>query len=724
MKKSLCLTIVLTAAIPLLAGDWPDWRGPKRDGSSPEKNLPNTWSPKGENLLWKVPFGGISAPVVHKDRVYLFNTEGTGAKMKERLMAFDASTGKLVWEKKWAIFLSDVPPHRMAWSSPSVDPETGNVFAFGGHGQLWCFTRDGKEVWNRSLGEEFAWVTTHGGRTPAPVIDGDQVMISGVTTGWGAQSRAAHRFFAFDKRTGENIFVTTPGGRPYDTTYSPPMIAELGGQRLFIVGGGDGTVHAVKAQTGEPVWKFTMSKRGINTGVVVNGSTVYVSHSEENLDTSEMGLLAALDGTFKGEMGKAQIKWQSVGFQGGVSSPFIDGDRIIQVDNGANVFAFDLVTGRQIWKFNMGTIQKSSAVFADGKIYVGTENGKFFILKPHNDRCEKLSEVTFRQPAPGQETGEKVIGSAAVSDGRVFIVTNESLYAIGKKNVTPTVYPPAPKKGVGDPAYLQVVPAEIMTAPGQTVNLRARLFDAQGNFLREEKQVEWNAGALKATAVNGNLTIDPASPSTAGIITAKVGNLTGQARARVIATLPWSWNFDDLKNKAVPPEWINCNTKFETRPEEGGNVLVKLADNPATKRARAFFGPVDMHDYTVEAQTRFAQKRRQMGDAGLVAQRYNLVLFGNQDKVELQSWQPETQRTTSAPFKATWDVWYKMKLRVESLGGTKVRAQGKVWAATDPEPAGWTVERIDDDGNLIGAPGIYADAPFEVFFDNLKVTKN
>ena len=724
MKKLLCLTIVLTAAIPLLAGDWPDWRGPKRDGSSPEKNLPNTWSPKGENLLWKVPFGGISAPVVHKDRVYLFNTEGTGAKMKERLMAFDASTGKLVWEKKWAIFLSDVPPHRMAWSSPSVDPETGNVFAFGGHGQLWCFTRDGKEVWNRSLGEEFAWVTTHGGRTPAPVIDGDQVMISGVTTGWGAQSRAAHRFFAFDKRTGENIFVTTPGGRPYDTTYSPPMIAELGGQRLFIVGGGDGTVHAVKAQTGEPVWKFTMSKRGINTGVVVNGSTVYVSHSEENLDTSEMGLLAALDGTFKGEMGKAQIKWQSVGFQGGVSSPFIDGDRIIQVDNGANVFAFDLVTGRQIWKFNMGTIQKSTAVFADGKIYVGTENGKFFILKPHNDRCEKLSEVTFRQPAPGQETGEKVIGSAAVSDGRVFIVTNESLYAIGKKNVTPTVYPPAPKKGTGDPAYLQVVPAEIMAAPGQTVSLRARLFDAQGNFLREEKQVEWNAGTLKATAVNGNLTIDPASPSTTGIITAKVGSLTGQARARVIAALPWSWNFDDLKNKAVPPEWINCNTKFETRPEEGGNVLVKLADNPATKRARAFFGPVDMHDYTVEAQTRFAQKRRQMGDAGLVAQRYNLVLFGNQDKVELQSWQPETQRTTSAPFKATWDVWYKMKLRVESLGGTKVRAQGKVWAATDPEPANWTVERIDDDGNLIGAPGLYADAPFEVFFDNLKVTKN
>ena len=285
MKKSLCLTIILAVALPLLAGDWPDWRGPKRDGSSPEKNLPNTWSPQGENLLWKVPYGGISAPVVHKDRVYLFNTEGTGAKMKERLMAFDGSTGKLVWEKKWAIFLSDVPPHRMAWSSPSVDPETGNVFAFGGHGQLWCFTREGKEVWNRSLGEEFAWVTTHGGRTPAPVIDGDQVMISGVTTGWGAQSRAAHRFFAFDKRTGENIFVTTPGGRPYDTTYSPPMIAELGGQRLFIVGGGDGTVHAVKAQTGEPVWKFTMSKRGINTGVVVNGSTVYVSHSEENLDT-------------------------------------------------------------------------------------------------------------------------------------------------------------------------------------------------------------------------------------------------------------------------------------------------------------------------------------------------------------------------------------------------------------------------------------------------------
>ena len=724
MHKLILATFVLSSTVTIFGADWPDWRGPKRDGTSTEKNLPSTWSPQGQNLLWKAPYGGISAPVVHKDRVYIMNTDGTGANMKERLMAFDGSTGKLVWERKWSIFLSDVPPHRMAWSSPTVDPDTGNVFAFGGHGQLWCFTREGKEVWNRSLGEEFAWVTTHGGRTPAPVIDGDQVMVSGVTTGWGTQSRAAHRFFAFDKRTGENIFVTTPGGRPYDTTYSPPMIAELGGQRLFIVGGGDGTVHAVKAQTGEPVWKFTMSKRGLNTGVVINGSTVYVSHSEENLDTSEMGLLAALDGTFKGEMGKAQIKWAVPGFQGGVSSPFIDGDRIIQVDNGANVFAFDLVTGRQIWKFNIGTIQKSTAVFADGKIYVGTENGKFFILKPHNDHCEKLSEVTFRQPAPGQETGEKVIASAAISDGRVFIVTNESLYAIGKKTVTPTVYPPVPQQGQGEAAYLQVIPAEITVAPGQSINVRVRAFDAQGRLLREEKQVEWNTGALKATAAGGKLTVDAASPSTAGVVTAKLGKLSGQSRVRIVKPLPWAWNFDDLQNKAVPVEWINCNTKFETRPEEGGNVLVKLADNPATKRARAFFGPVDMHDYTVEAQTRFAQKRRQMGDSGLVAQRYNLVLFGNAEKVELQSWQPETQRTVSAAFPVKWDVWYKMKLRVESLGGTKVRALGKVWAATDPEPAAWTVERVDNDGNLLGAPGIYADAPFEVFFDNLKVTKN
>ena len=121
-------------------------------------------------------------------------------------------------------------------------------------------------------------------------------------------------------------------------------------------------------------------------------TTAILTHSEENLASNEMGMIVAVDATAKGEIKKEQIKWQTYGWQGGFSSPVLDGDRVYQLDNGANLAAFDVNTGKQLWLKNLGTIQKSSPVLADGKLYVGTENGKFFILKPSATGAEILDE--------------------------------------------------------------------------------------------------------------------------------------------------------------------------------------------------------------------------------------------------------------------------------------------------------------------------------------------
>jgi len=207
---------LLFIATPLLA-DWVDWRGPNRDGRSPEKNLPASWSPAGENLAWKAPIGGRSAPVVHGDHVYILTATGVAKTLQERLVCLNSDTGKLLWEQKINLWLSDVPPHRAAWSSPAVDPASGNVYVFSVHGMLTAFTRDGKKVWEKSLVEDYALVTTHGGRTVSPVIDGDLVIVSGVSTGWGQFSRAGQRFFAFDRKNGDLVYLSAPGGRPYDT---------------------------------------------------------------------------------------------------------------------------------------------------------------------------------------------------------------------------------------------------------------------------------------------------------------------------------------------------------------------------------------------------------------------------------------------------------------------------------------------------------------------------
>src|SRR5882762_9260405 len=416
---------LLTAA----GSDWAEWRGPARDGISLEKNLPTKWSPAGDNLAWKVPYGGRSGPIVMLGRVYLQNIAEKGELEQERLICFNADTGKLLWEHRFNVYLSDVPPHRVGWASPAGDPATGNVYALGVGGTLLGLTPAGKLLWERSLGEDFGLLTTHGGRTVSPLVDGDLVIVSGVTFAWGQHGRGAHRFMAFDKKTGETIWVSAPGGRPYDTTYAAPIIANVNGTRLLIQGTSDGFVHAIKPQTGEPVWKYEISKRGINTGVVVHGTTAILTHSEENLDSNEMGMMVAVDATAKGEIKKEQVKWRTLGWQGGFSSPVIDGDRLYQIDNSANIGAFDLNTGKQLWQKTLGTIQKASPVLADGKLYVGTESGKFYILKPSATGCEILSEQQLGTVA----LPEAVIASAAVANGRVYFVSDSNLYCIGRK---------------------------------------------------------------------------------------------------------------------------------------------------------------------------------------------------------------------------------------------------------------------------------------------------
>ncbi|HEY6244251.1 MAG TPA: PQQ-binding-like beta-propeller repeat protein [Pyrinomonadaceae bacterium] len=721
---SLNVILVLFLLVPASANDWTEWRGPARDGISPEKGLPTSWSPTGQNLAWKVPYGGRSAPIVMNGRVYLQNIAGKGAEEQERIMCFNADTGKLLWEHRFNVYLSDVPPHRVGWASPVGDPATGNVYAFGVGGSLLALTSDGKVVWERSLGEDFGLLTTHGGRTVSPLIDGDLVIVSGVTFQWGQHARGAHRFIAFDKRTGETIWVSAPGGRPYDTTYAAPIIVNVNGTRLLIQGGSDGAAYAIKPQTGEPVWKYEISKRGLNTGAVVYNNFAILTHSEENLNSSEMGMMTAVDAAAKGEIKKEQVKWTTYGWQGGFSSPVLDGDRMYQLDNSANIAAFDVNTGKQLWIKNLGTIQKASPVFADGKLYVGTENGKFFILKPSATGCEILSEVQLGTEA----LPEQIIGSVAIANGRVYIVSDSGLYCIGKKT-TVSHHQPAPVEGLPNPSreatFVQVVPTELILKPGDKVNFRVRLFDDKGQFIREEGSATWSLDQLKGTVSNGQFTVSNDAITQAGLVKAQVGNLSGSASVRVFPPLPWSENFEAMAVDSVPSTWVNATLKFKVRDMNGNKVLVKTTEGSSLlSRARAYFGPSDWSNYTIEADVNASQKRRQQGDAGVMAQRYGLVLFGNSQTLHIESWQPEIKRTVSIPFEWKPDTWYRMKLEVQNLPDGTVRARGKVWLATDTEPSAWMIERIDPIPNRQGAPGIFGSALAEIYFDNLKVYRN
>jgi hypothetical protein len=274
------------------------------------------------------------------------------------------------------------------------------------------------------------------------------------------------------------------------------------------------------------------------------------------------------------------------------------------------------------------------------------------------------------------------------------------------------------------PAFLQVTPAELLLKPGDKAELHVRSFDAKGQFIRDETTATFTLVGLRGMVAGTTFSTTADSSGQAGLIRAALGEAKGTVRVRVIPPLPWNVDFTSVAPGTVPPFWVNATGKASVREIEGNKVLVKHADNAFTKRARSFFGPSNWHDYTVEADVSAIDKRRQMGDAGVVAQRYNLILFGNAQRLELQSWQPETKRTVTMPFPWKASTWYRLKLRVENMPDGSVKAMGKAWPVSEPEPDKWLLEKVEKTGNRQGSPGIYADAPFEVFFDNLKVAVN
>jgi len=740
MRKTcyLAATVLLVLSVTLPAqqasqrvrvGDWPELRGPNRDGISRETGLINSWKLNGENFLWRVPYGGRSTPVVMGDRVYVQNPVGRGPALQERVMALDAATGKVIWEYKVNIYQSDVPAHRIAWASPSVDPETGNIYILTGGAEAIALSRDGKRLWSRSFGEEYAAFTTHGGRTMSPIVDGDLVIVSAAVSNWGSAAARAHRLIGLDKRTGEVRYVSNPGGRPYDTAYAPPTIANINGLRLLIAPLGDGGVHAIKAQTGEKVWSYIATKRAINTGVAVSGSTVFLSHGDENTEGVELGLVAAIDGSQTGEI--KTTKWADRGTEFGYSSPIVDGKRLYQIDNGSMLIAYDTETGKSLWTLPLGSAQKASPVLADGKIFVGNDGGSFFIIKPGADKGEILSRVELPNSTNsccGSEgTPEQVLGNAAISRGRIFFVSSDAIYAIGSKQATsPTGFATEETvvAGTGNPAYLQVSPTELSLEPGQTVKLHARSFDAAGRFLREEKAT-WTLEGLEGIVADGSFTVANKPIQQAGVIKATVGGLTGEARARVAHPLPWIENFDSYADGAIPPGWANTVPgRLVVATLDGQKVLQKEPLNTIFQRGRTFIGPTNWSDYTFQADARAPQRRRQMADVGITAQRYSLVLYGTTQQLKIEPWEPETQRTMTVPFAWKPDTWYRLKLRVENLPNGQVRARGKAWAATDSEPAEWMIDKTDPIGNREGAPGLFINAPFGAYLDNFSLSKN
>jgi outer membrane protein assembly factor BamB len=760
MKRVALLLAVFALAAPAArADDWAFWRGPQQTGVSRERDLPATWSPDPAapvNFHWKAPYGCRATPIVMNGRVYINNQAGTGVDEQERVMSLDAKSGKVLWEKRFNVFQTDIVSVRLGWTNLVGDPKTGNVYWHGTQGFLVAFDKDGKILWQHSLTEEYGRVSGYGGRVTSPIVDEDLVIIGFPNSSWGDQGKGNNRFVAFNKLNGEVVWWSEPATAPA-TYYSVPVIAIIKGQRLLITGAADGWVYALQPRTGKKVWGFKLGKSALNSSPAVSGNYVYIGHGEENYGTSTQGRVACLDAGVIQD-GSPKLVWERKGCKARYASPILHDNRLYVFDEFAQMWCFDGSKGKVLWKFPYGRNARGSGVWADGKIYVAEVNGKFHILQPSDTKCVRLHEQEF-VGADGKSEVE-LAGSPAIADGRIYFGTSEELYCIGKKdhNAPPDPAPPMPveDKPRNEPAWLQLLPADVVLHPGKSVDFVAKTFDANGRSLGTIVELgkltlpqpplppgaKTPPPALKGSLSNDNsagkwpnrFTADPKVPNQQGYVEASFGMLTSKARVRVAPTYPYTMNLEKVPVGAAPAGWVQVQGRWKVAQlKDGTKVLAKVntVPNPMIAQSFCYIGLPTDSDYTIAADVQGFKAQNDLPEMGVINNRYTLFLLGNTQQLRLASWEamPRIDQTISYPWKP--GVWYSMKLTT-TVKGDKAFVRGKVWPKGQPEPKEWSVELVDPRPNREGAPGLYTYAMgvtenepgTEVNYTNLRVTPN
>lgn len=736
---------------------WLNWRGPHQNGVCDELGLPGQVTPGGENNPWTYPLHGRGTPVIANGRLFTLGYRGDGPDLQELIVCLDAESGKLLWEQGFNDFLSDIVYNRYSIGSPAVDPVTGNIFFLTAAGLFMGFTPEGTMLWQVSMMEEFGRLTFPNGRTGSPVIDGDHVIIHSITSNWGADGPGRDRYYAFDKNTGELVWSSTPGGPPQDSSFSTPVLSWLGNMHVLYAGTGCGNIVCVNARTGDPLWRFQVSRVGINASVVLHKDKVIAIHDGENIDSSETGRIVAVstkfspaeisaDPTGPKVLGATSEVWRN-NLAAVTSSPVLHEDRLYQMVNTGELYCLDANNGKILWSKKLGPDQlHASPLYADGKLYVPLNNGTFHILKPGDTEAQELCQVQLEG---------NCLGAPAVWQGRMYVLTTEKLYCFSSKQpsetsaeaIQSTPQAEAFHPQIGSPARLQIVPSEVLMKPGQKVQFKASVLDENGNPVSKAQGLKWVPFVPATAKVKafmdahfdeaGELIAEPAAKMSAGAFQGQAGELKGLIRGRILENLPIHEDFEKFKVEipheidtgvqfAYPPlPWIGARFKWEVRELEGQKVLAKTLDNNLFQRAITFIGDPDSKDYTVEADVMTDGNRRNMSIVGVINQRYFITLVGNWQQIEVSS--NHDRIKVGVPFKIKPKTWYRLKSRVDVAEDGSGIVRAKAWERGQAEPETWTIEVPHAHAHKNGAPGLYGfslQSLFRVYIDNVDVTPN
>jgi outer membrane protein assembly factor BamB len=390
MKSSLFVAGALVVALTVTANaQWPQWRGPNRDGVVPKASVPAAW-PEKLTPKWKQTVGeGYASPVVGDGRVYVHSRQDP----EELVTAFDLATGKPVWTQKYPSAFNKNKYATQVSKGPFSTPlfANGRLYTLGSSAVLTAFdATSGKVLWKKDWSKEIDTSRLFTGTAMSPIItDGLLIVHVGVDD--------AGAFRAFDPASGAEKW-SLPGHGP---GYASPIVATFGGTRQ-IVTMTDKNVVGVQIASGKELWKIPFPdefNENIVTPVVV-GDTLVVSGARKGT----LGYKIAKAGT---TFTPTQV-WQNAEATMYMSSPVVDGNHIYGYSNKrkGQLFCLDATTGKVTWTTEGRAGQNASLQSAGADLVVLTTEGELFVVKRNPAKYE---EVRRYKVADGQTWAQPVL---------------------------------------------------------------------------------------------------------------------------------------------------------------------------------------------------------------------------------------------------------------------------------------------------------------------------
>jgi outer membrane protein assembly factor BamB len=386
------------------AGDWPHWRGPRSDGTSPETGLLRAWPESGPPLLWKVPLtGGYSSVAVAGGRLFTMTAR---AKKEEIVLCLDVATGRELWRYRYDCDYDRHPTLTERWDSgpratPAVDGD--RVYTIGTTGVVLCLdVRTGAKVWQRDLLEL-------GGRKCPPFGYCGSPLVVGVRVYVQPGGPAGKSVAALDSRDGRTVWraLDAPPG------YATPVWADVPGEPQVICFAGDCALGVAPAD-GTLLWRYPWRnemERSLNatTPVYADGRVFLTS-----LVSGNGGSLLRLTGR-----GAPELVWKAKTMQSHYPTPVLYQGHLYGFSN-VRLRCVDFATGRARW--DVSGLGKGSLLVADGRLVILGGEGDLVLAEATPAR---YAEVSRCEPLDGD-----CLTAPALADGRLFVRNEKVLLAL------------------------------------------------------------------------------------------------------------------------------------------------------------------------------------------------------------------------------------------------------------------------------------------------------